>query len=88
MVRWTDFMSQMFFVCPLQIAMNALAANVSVFGYELNDPDFPPFLSDFANVHGADLLYLWGQDNGPIHELFDCDYPKSPSCILRNRMRQ
>ncbi len=67
--------------------MNALAANVSVFGYELNDPDFPPFLSDFANAHGVELLYLWGQDNGPVYELLDCT-SKSPSCNLRNRMRQ
>jgi carboxylesterase type B len=84
--RWTDFVSQMFFVCPLQIAMSALATTSPVFGYEFDDQTPNQLLSPIQNMHGIDLLYLWGQNNGPVPILFSCD--DGPSCKLRNLMRQ
>jgi carboxylesterase type B len=86
--RWTDFMSQIIFICPLQTAMNALATNAPVFGYELNDLNTASFLpADARNVHGVDLFYLWGQDDGPASFVFFCPND-GPSCKLRKRMRQ
>jgi hypothetical protein len=81
--RWTDFISQIVFVCPAQTAMNALAVNgPAVFGWDLDDGE-----SFFKPMHGIDLLYLWLQDSNQLLSfLFGC--PSASSCKLRNRMRQ
>jgi hypothetical protein len=87
--RWTDFMSQMLFICPLQNAMEALAANGPVFGFDINDPNFLPFLPQYQNIHGVDLFYFWLQDSA--EPWIQLGFPPDPPAIslgLRNRMRQ
>jgi hypothetical protein len=85
-LRWTDFMSQMLFICPLQTAMDALAANGTVFGFDINDPNFLPFLPDFKNIHGVDLFYFWLQEDNDKDLLNNVFFGSSRA--LRNRMRQ
>ena len=84
--RWTDFMSQMLFICPLQNAMDALAANGPVFGFDINDSNFLPFLPDYQNIHGVDLFYFWLQEDYD-KDLLNAVFFGS-SRALRNRMRQ
>jgi len=87
--RWTDFMSQMLFICPLQNAMDALAANGPVFGFDINDSNFLPFLPDYQNIHGVDLFYFWLQDDSdPWLSLAFPPDPPAVSLGLRKRMRQ
>ncbi len=79
-------MSQMLFICPLQTAMDALAANGTVFGFDINDPNFLPFLPDFKNIHGVDLFYFWLQEDNDKDLLNNVFFGSSRA--LRNRMRQ
>jgi hypothetical protein len=84
--RWTDFMSQMLFICPLQNAMDALSANGPVFGFDINDPNFLPWMPEYQNIHGVDLFYFWLQDSSDPWMTVAFSDPRS--LALRKRMRQ
>jgi hypothetical protein len=81
--RWTDFISQVVFVCPLQLAVNALATiGPAPFGYDFYDPNIP-----IKTLHGLDVFYLWLPDSNFFFSLF-LGCPSGPSCKLRDQMRQ